>query len=88
MKTQMLIGTLLTGMLTAFQSFAAPVNINEADAATLAESLTGVGPATSQEIVSYREENGLFATPEDLMQVNGIGPKTFENNKEDILVED
>lgn len=88
MKTQLLTGTLLAGLFTAFQALAAPVNINEADAATLAESLNGVGPATSQEIVSYREENGGFENPEDLMQVNGIGPKTFENNKADILVED
>jgi len=88
MKTQLLIGTVLTGMLTAFQAPAAPVNINEADAATLAESLSGVGPVTSQEIVTYREENGGFAKPEDLMNVNGIGQKTFEDNKVDILVEE
>lgn len=88
MKTQMLIGTLFAGLFTAFQSLAAPVNINEADAATLADSLNGVGPVTSQEIVSYREENGAFAKPEDLMKVNGIGPKTFENNEADILVEE
>lgn len=88
MKTQMLIGTLLAGSLAAFQSLAAPVNINEADAATLAESLNGVGSVTSQEIVSYREENGGFEKPEDLMKVDGIGPKTFENNEADILVEE
>lgn len=88
MKTQMLTGTLLAGLLTAAQSLAAPVNINEADAATLAGSLSGVGPVTSQEIVTYREENGGFETPEDLMKVNGIGQKTFENNKADILVEE
>lgn len=86
MKTQLLIGTLFAGMLTAFPSLAAPVNINEADAATLAESLSGVGPVTSQEIVTYREENSGFEKPEDLMKVNGIGQKTFENNKADILV--
>lgn len=88
MKTQMLIGTLIAGLLTAAQSMAAPVNINEADAATLAESLSGVGSVTSQEIVTYREENGGFEKPEDLMKVNGIGQKTFENNKADILVEE
>lgn len=88
MKTQLLTGTLLAGMLTAVQAMAAPVNINEADAATLAESLNGVGPVTSQEIVNYREENGGFEKPEDLMKVNGIGQATFENNKADILVEE
>lgn len=88
MKTQLIAGGLFAGLLTAFQALAAPVNINEADAATLAESLSGVGPVTSEEIVSYREENGGFEKPEDLMHVNGIGRKTFEDNKADILVED
>lgn len=88
MKTQILLGSLASGLLFAVQSLAAPVNINTADAATLAEALNGVGPVTSQEIVSYREENGGFAKPEDLMKVNGIGPATFEDNREDILVKD
>ncbi|HSH43470.1 MAG TPA: helix-hairpin-helix domain-containing protein [Arenicellales bacterium] len=88
MKTQLLIGTLLTGLLTAAHSLAAPVNINQADAATLAESLTGVGPVTSQAIIAYREENGAFEKAEDLMKVNGIGEKTFENIKADVLLED
>lgn len=88
MKTRILVGSTLAGLLVALQSLAAPVNINEADAATLAESLSGVGPVTSKEIVSYREKNGKFAAPEDLMNVNGIGQKTFEENKADILVED
>lgn len=88
MKTQILLGSLASGLLFAVQSLAAPVNINTADAATLAEALNGVGPVTSQEIVSYREENGSFAKPEDLMKVNGIGPATFEDNREDILVKD
>lgn len=86
MKTQLLFGSLVAGLICAFQAVAAPVNINEADAGTLAEALSGVGPVTSQEIVSYREENGAFTSPEDLMKVNGIGAKTFEDNKADILV--
>jgi len=88
MKTQILLGSLASGLLFAVQSVAAPVNINTADAATLAEALNGVGSVTSQEIVSYREENGGFEKPEDLMKVNGIGPATFEDNREDILVKD
>ena len=48
----------------------------------------GVGPQTAENIVTYREQNGGFENPEDLMKVNGIGPKIFENNKEDILVAD
>lgn len=87
MKTQILLGT-CAGLLMAVQAVAAPVNINKADAGTLAESLAGIGPVTSKEIVTYRKENGAFENPEDLMKVNGIGQKTFEQNKEDILVKD
>lgn len=53
------------------------VNINSADQSTL-ETLPGIGPATAQKIVSFREQQGRFATPEDLMQVSGIGQKKFE----------
>lgn len=88
MKTRALFGTLAAGLLLASQALAAPVNINKADAAALAEALNGVGSVTSKRIVSYREENGPFGAPEDLMNVNGIGPATFEDNKEDILLKD
>lgn len=53
------------------------VNINTADEATL-QFLPRVGPAVSKRIVEYREENGKFAEATDLMQVRGIGEKTFE----------
>jgi len=88
MKTKTMIASSVAGALFSIQAFAAPVNINKADAATLAESLNGVGPVISKEIVSYREESGGFENPEDLMKVNGIGPATFEENKDDILVRD
>lgn len=88
MKTKLMFGSLAAGLLLAFQTAAAPVNINTADAVALAEALNGVGPVTSEKIVSYREENGSFTAPEDLMKVNGIGPATFEDNKADILIEE
>lgn len=56
------------------------VNINTANLSEL-QQLTGVGPAKAQAIISYREENGLFQTLEDLMQVSGFGEKTFEKLK-------
>lgn len=88
MKTHTIAAALAVGLLTAFPAGASPVNINTADAQMLAEALTGVGPVTSQQIVTYREENGGFKNPEDLMNVDGVGQVTFDNNKADILVEE
>jgi competence protein ComEA len=53
------------------------VNINTADSAAL-DSLPGIGPALAQRIIDYRQEHGPFARLEDLMEVSGIGPGTFE----------
>jgi competence protein ComEA len=53
------------------------VNINTADQRAL-ESLPGIGPALAGRIVAYREQNGAFTEPSDLMDVSGIGPATFE----------
>ena len=68
--------------------FGGPVNVNTADADTIARELRGVGPAKARAIVTYREENGPFETVEDLLKVQGIGPKVLEDNKKDILLED
>ena len=68
--------------------FAGPVNINTADAETLALELMGVGPALAAAIIDYRETNGDFATPEALTRVSGIGNRIIEMNRENILVSD
>jgi len=52
------------------------VNINTATADELT-TLPGVGPATAARIIEYREKNGGFKKVEDLMNVRGIGEKTF-----------
>ena len=66
-------------LLLAAQVFASTVvNINTADAETIAESLQGIGPVKAQAIVDYREANGLFKTTDDIMNVTGIGKATFE----------
>ncbi len=61
------------------------ININTGAQADL-ETLNGVGPATALKIIAYREENGPFATIEDIVNVSGIGPATFEKIKDFITV--
>jgi len=57
-------------------AYAALVNINTADLATL-ETLPGIGPTYAQRIIDYRTAHGPFATTEDIEQVSGIGPATY-----------
>jgi competence protein ComEA len=65
-------------------SFAGPVDINRADAATLAKELEGVGSSRAQAIVQYREKNGPFKKADDLLNVKGIGDKVLEQNRANI----
>ena len=53
-----------------------PININTATQAQF-ESLPGIGPKVAQRIVEYRQKNGQFKKVEDLMNVKGIGEKSF-----------
>jgi competence protein ComEA len=62
------------------------VNINTATVEQL-DTLPGIGPAIAQRIVDYRQANGPFAEPEDIMNVSGIGPATFEKLQDLITVE-
>jgi competence protein ComEA len=71
--------------LLSFNDFAEPVNINTADAATISESLKGIGQKKAEELVRYRTENGSFETLSDLTKVKGIGEKTVENNASEII---
>ncbi len=62
------------------------VNINTADLAAL-ESLPGIGPALAQRIVDYRQAHGPFVRIEDIMEVSGIGPATFQEIQDLITTE-
>lgn len=61
------------------------ININLADLSQL-QTLNGVGPATAQKIIDYRNANGKFKTIEDIKKVSGIGEKTYEKFKDQICV--
>ena len=83
---------IMTAILTLFVLFSSvwaaesQVNINTATVQELSQ-LKGVGPAYAAKIVAYREANGPFAKSEDIVQVPGIGTKTFEVNKGRIMVD-
>jgi competence protein ComEA len=79
------IQAILAALSLSFASFAfagQPVDINTADANTLADSLDGVGLAKAEAIVTYRKTNGAFKSADELVNVKGIGLRTVEKNKE------
>jgi len=57
------------------------VNINTADAQTIADALQGVGLSKAKAIIAYREANGEFASIEGLSAVKGIGDATVSKNR-------
>lgn len=61
------------------------ININTASLEEL-DSLPGIGPTIAQRIIDYREENGEFDSIEDIMNVSGVGPSTFEQIQDLITV--
>lgn len=61
------------------------VNINTADMDRL-KSLNGIGESTAKAIIRYREKNGGFKNIEDILSVDGIGPKKLEGFVEDITI--
>ncbi len=62
------------------------ININTADKEALM-SLNGIGEVKATAIVDYRATNGLFQKKEDIMNVSGIGPATYDNIKDHIVVQ-
>ena len=62
------------------------ININTVAVEELVQ-LKWIGPKYAQRIIEYREKNGPFEKPEDIMLVSGIGPRAWEANKDRITVE-
>jgi len=73
-------------MMLSTLTWAAPVNINTADAKTIAKMIKGVGEKRAQDIVAYREKNGPFSSVNDLAKIKGIGQKTIDKNRDNLTV--
>ena len=68
-------------------SFADVVNINLADADVIAKTLKGVGANKAALMVEYRKEHGPFTTIDEIALVKGIGSKTVDLNRDNIIIE-
>lgn len=87
------IALILTSLLLAFAlstsaRAAEAVDINSADAQTLAESLNGIGMTKAQAIIAYREAHGPFQSADQLAAVKGVGLATVEKNRDRIQIKD
>lgn len=67
--------------------WAGPVDINTADAKTIARELQGIGLARAQAIVAYRDKNGPFKSADDLRKIKGIGAQVIDQNRPNIQLE-
>lgn len=68
------------------QVYSAPVDINTADADTLAGAIDGVGERKARAIIRFRQENGPFSSVDELAGVKGIGMKIVDNNRDSLTV--
>jgi len=79
---------ILAGLLGPALALAGPVDINTADASTLARELDGIGLARAQAIVEYRQRNGKFSSIDEVLNVKGIGPQVLEKNRANLKLRD
>lgn len=84
MKTKLLLAAMI--LVFGGIAIAGPVDVNTADAETISAELQGVGITKAIAIVEYRQANGPFKTADELAQVKGIGERTVEINRKNILV--
>jgi len=77
---------LFSSSVMSAQMSAARININTASAEQIATIMTGVGENKAKAIVQYRKSNGKFKSVQDLENVDGIGAKTVEKNKDRIAL--
>jgi competence protein ComEA len=79
--------TVAAGTAMLLPLLAGAVDINRADAETLARELKGVGTSRAQAIIEYREAYGDFESAEDLLDVSGIGVQILDANRDRIEVQ-
>jgi competence protein ComEA len=77
---------LTTILFFSANAFAGKININSATAEQIATAMTGIGDSKAQAIVKYRSSHGKFKSVQDLENVDGIGSKTVEKNKDNITL--
>jgi competence protein ComEA len=81
------VALMMSWVVPALAADLQKVNLNTA---TLEELITldGIGQKVAERILNFREKNGPFQKPEDLMMVKGVGEKIFEANSSIIIVQD
>lgn len=62
------------------------LDINKADASSIASALDGIGMVKAEEIVAYREMFGSFRSIDELLAVPGVGEVTLEKNRQRIVI--
>jgi competence protein ComEA len=86
-----LLSALILSLSLSFGAYAQSpvetVDLNTADAVTLARVLNGVGPAKAEAIIAFREANGPFQHIDELVKVKGIGLRTVDLNRAVMIVE-
>ena len=86
MKKALLITLAIFALLVGGSGYASPVNVNQASAEQIAESLQGIGLQKANAIVQYREKHGAFQSKSDLLNVKGIGESTLDKIESSILL--
>lgn len=85
-QSQAIVGVAAGGSLQEGVAADGKVNLNTASESDL-QTLPGIGPSKALAIIEYRETNGSYKSVEELMEISGIGEKTFEKLKEHITVQ-
>ena len=88
MKNLARLFTLVFFFMLSSIALADVVNINTADAQSLADNVSGVGLKRAQAIIDFRKEHGPFKSVDELTQVKGIGLKLVEQNRDNLRVSD